>query len=68
MKVDMRIRDFMTGMIVRSFSCHRKLRPMTPKNAPRKSTVNYKDAVPSGVSSPSLASSMVTIGWMASSV
>ena len=31
MKVDMRIRDFMTGMIVRSFSCHRKLRPMTQK-------------------------------------
>ena len=30
-KVDMRIRDFMTGMIVRSFSCHRKLRPMTQK-------------------------------------
>ena len=31
MKVDMRIRDFMTGMIVRGFSCHRKLRPMTQK-------------------------------------
>ena len=34
----------------------------------QKGTANYNDAVPSCISSPSFASSIVTTGWIGSSV